>query len=44
MSACSLQDNFFDLKTAYIGSANMTDAGLDMKSDKNRNFEAGIVC
>jgi hypothetical protein len=33
----------FDLKTAYIGSANLTGAGLGMKSTRNRNFEAGIL-
>ena len=31
-----------DLKTAYIGSANLTGAGIGMKSDGKRNFEAGI--
>ena len=33
----------FDLKLAYIGSANLTGAGLGMKSAHNRNFEAGII-
>lgn len=33
----------FDLKTAYIGSANLTGAGLGMKSSRTRNFEAGIL-
>ena len=33
----------FDLKTAYIGSANLTGAGLGMKSASRRNFEAGIL-
>ena len=33
----------FDLKVAYIGSANLTGAGLGMKSTRNRNFEAGIL-
>lgn len=33
----------FDLQTAYIGSANLTGAGLGMKSHNNRNFEAGIL-
>ncbi len=33
----------FDFKTAYIGSANLTGAGLGMKSDTRRNFEAGIL-
>ncbi len=33
----------FDLKLAYIGSANLTGAGLGMKSARTRNFEAGIL-
>lgn len=33
----------FDLKLAYIGSANLTGAGLGMKSSRTRNFEAGIL-
>ena len=33
----------FDLKTAYIGSANLTGAGLGMKAAARRNFEAGIL-
>ena len=33
----------FDLKTAYIGSANLTGAGLGMKAASRRNFEAGIL-
>lgn len=33
----------FDLKVAYIGSANLTGAGLGMKSTRTRNFEAGIL-
>lgn len=28
---------------AYVGSANLTGAGLGMKSDNNRNFETGII-
>lgn len=32
----------FDLREAYIGSANLTGAGIGMKSDGKRNFEAGI--
>ena len=32
----------FDLQAAYIGSANLTGAGIGMKSDGKRNFEAGI--
>lgn len=31
-----------DCETAYIGSANLTGAGLGMKSPRRRNFEAGI--
>ena len=33
----------FDLKTAYIGSANLTGAGLGMKGENTRNFEAGVL-
>ena len=33
----------FDLNTAYIGSANLTGAGLGMKGESTRNFEAGIL-
>lgn len=33
----------FDLEMAYIGSANLTGAGLGMKSSLRRNFEAGIL-
>ena len=33
----------FDGKEAYIGSANLTDAGIGMKTDNKRNFEAGIL-
>ena len=32
-----------DLETAYIGSANLTGAGIGMKSSQRRNFEAGIL-
>lgn len=32
----------FDLKTVYLGSANLTGAAFGMKSIANRNFEAGI--
>ncbi len=32
-----------DGRTAYIGSANLTGAGLGAKSGQRRNFEAGIV-
>lgn len=33
----------FDWSVAYIGSANLTGAGIGMKSDGKRNFEAGIL-
>lgn len=33
----------FDLKMAYIGSANLTDAGIGMIVENTRNFEAGIL-
>lgn len=33
----------FDYKKAYIGSANLTGAGIGMKSNSRRNFEAGIL-
>ena len=33
----------FDLNAAYIGSANLTGAGLGMKGENTRNFEAGIL-
>ena len=33
----------FDLKTAYVGSANLTGAGLGMKAETTRNFEAGVL-
>lgn len=33
----------FDFNTAYIGSANLTGAGIGMKSGNRRNFEAGIL-
>jgi phosphatidylserine/phosphatidylglycerophosphate/cardiolipin synthase-like enzyme len=33
----------FDLHTAYIGSANLTGAGIGMKGEFTRNFEAGIL-
>jgi len=33
----------FDNKIAYIGSANLTGAGLGIKGVNNRNFEAGIL-
>lgn len=33
----------FDFKEVYIGSANLTGAGIGMKSQRMRNFEAGIL-
>ena len=33
----------FDNEVAYIGSANLTGAGIGMKSENKRNFEAGIL-
>ena len=33
----------FDSTVAYIGSANLTGAGIGMKGEGNRNFEAGIL-
>jgi len=32
-----------DGKFAYSGSANLTGAGMGAKSDRNRNFESGII-
>ena len=33
----------FDGQLAYIGSANLTGAGIGMKGEDTRNFEAGIL-
>ena len=33
----------FDCKEVYIGSANLTGAGIGMKAEGTRNFEAGIM-
>lgn len=33
----------FDCKKVYIGSANLTGAGIGMKSENTRNFEASIL-
>lgn len=33
----------FDCKEVYIGSANLTGAGIGMKGEGTRNFEAGIL-
>lgn len=33
----------FDLETVYIGSANLTGAGMGMKGEHLRNFEVGVL-
>ena len=33
----------FDCTKVYVGSANLTGAGIGMKNDYTRNFEAGIL-
>lgn len=33
----------FDCKEMYVGSANLTGAGIGMKAETTRNFEAGIL-
>ena len=33
----------FDCKEVYVGSANLTGAGIGMKAETIRNFEAGIL-
>lgn len=33
----------FDFKEVYIGSANLTGAGIGMKGEDKRNFETGIL-
>ncbi len=33
----------FDFESVYIGSANLTGAGIGMKSNNRRNFEVGIL-
>lgn len=33
----------FDCKEVYVGSANLTGAGIGMKGEDKRNFEAGIL-
>ncbi len=33
----------FDCKDVYIGSANLTGAGIGMKGEDKRNFETGIL-
>ncbi|GBF50184.1 phospholipase D domain protein [Leptospira ryugenii] len=38
-----LKTIILDRKIAYIGSANLTGAGMGAKSEHKRNFEAGII-
>jgi len=33
----------FDSEVVYVGSANLTGAGIGMKGENTRNFEAGIL-
>ena len=33
----------FDSKEVYVGSANLTGAGIGTKAETTRNFEAGIL-
>ena len=33
----------FDYREVYVGSANLTGAGIGAKGSKKRNFEAGIL-
>jgi len=33
----------FDSKEVYVGGANLTGAGIGMKAEGTRNFEAGIL-
>ncbi len=40
---CHLKMIVRDGEAIYLGTANLTGAGLGSKSDRNRNFEAGIV-
>lgn len=40
---CHLKTIIVDMQKMYIGSANLTGAGLGAKSSKKRNFEAGII-
>lgn len=35
--------HIFDGKKVYVGNANFTGAGIGMKTDNKRNFEAGIL-
>ena len=43
MSEGSFQLIITDSSVAYVGSANLTGAGMGMKSPRKRNFEAGIL-
>jgi phosphatidylserine/phosphatidylglycerophosphate/cardiolipin synthase-like enzyme len=40
---CHLKSVVVDGRFAYTGSANLTGAGLGAKSDRRRNFEAGVA-
>ncbi|MGN0229962.1 MAG: phospholipase D-like domain-containing protein [Muribaculaceae bacterium] len=33
----------FDCREVYVGSANLTGAGMGMKNENRRNFEAGLL-
>ena len=33
----------FDLEIVYVGSANLTGAGIGMKTEHKRNFEVGVL-
>ena len=39
----TFQEMTVNASIAYVGSANLTGAGMGMKSPKKRNFEAGIL-
>ncbi|MHC4843829.1 MAG: phospholipase D-like domain-containing protein, partial [Planctomycetota bacterium] len=38
-----IKSEIIDGETAYIGSANLTGAGMGAKGSNKRNFEAGII-
>lgn len=38
-----LKSLIIDGRFAYVGSANLTGAGMGAKSDRRRNFESGII-
>lgn len=40
---CHMKCVVVDGNFAYLGSANLTGAGMGAKSDSNRNFESGII-